>query len=215
MLEHEANPAIQAAALRGLGRFQGATPQRLIKHYLQSNSFRNELAQAAIDAIRRQRDPRYRDVLQHVLQSREQAFTAHGLSEGLETLATISRDKRGKTPVRSFLLGYLNHPREAVRVGAARALGELGDPAAIASLETLAIEDGPPDRLSRAATEALQRLQQQTPLAPEEVTALRQEVTDLKSQNAQLRKQFDELKARLEAQPSAVKEPASPPAKSP
>lgn len=215
VLAREANPAIQAAAIRGLGRFQGDAPRARIKHYLQSQSFRNELAQAAIDAIRRQRDPRYRQVLQEVLQQREKAFTAHGFSEGLETLATISRERRNKSQVRSFLLGYLNHPREAICVGAARALGELGDPAAFASLETLAIQDGPPSRLSRAAAEALQRLQQQSPQAPEEITSLRQELTELKSQNAQLRKQFDELKARLEARPAAAKEPPSTPAPNP
>ena len=216
VLSQEANPAIGAAAIRGLGRFQSPASRRLITQYLQSSdSFRNELAEAAIDAIRQQQDPHYRRPLQQVIRSRPQAFTTAGLSSGFDALAVISRTRRDKAETREFLLSYLNHPREAIRIGAARALGELGDRAAIASLETLAIDDGPTSRISRVAREALEKLQQELPLVPREVSALRQQVTELKVQNEQLKGQLDELKSQFEARRASASEtesaPASPP----
>ncbi len=211
VLSKESNPAIQAAAIRALGKFHGPLPRRLITRFLQSESFRNELASAAVDAIRGQKDPRYGRPLRETIQQRESSFTANGLSSALTTLAEISQDNRRQDDVRRFLLGYLNHPRQAIQIGAIRALGALGDRRATAALETWAIQDGPNTRVSSAAQAALQRLQQESKPAPREVSLLRKEVTDLKQQNEQLQEQLDDLKARVEAQSRAAHpvEPAS------
>ncbi len=158
LLSTEKNPAIQSAAIRGFGQFHGEVAHRRIAQYLFSDSFRNELAAAAIDAIRQQRAPRYRKPLRQALQQRASVFTARGLSAGLRTLALISRPHRDRIAVRGLLLSYLNHPREALRIGAIRALGELRDPAARANLEALAVKDGPASRVSSAARAALEKL---------------------------------------------------------
>ncbi len=198
ILTTENNPAIQAEAIRALGRFHGDQSSLLIQQYLRSESFRNELADAAIEAIGMQNAPQYRGELREVLSAREQAFTSRGLGAGLATLARISRDQENKDQERQFISGYLNHPKEQIRIAAVRALGTLGDRATMAVLEPLARDDRG-DRLAAAAKEALESLQQEAPLVPEELVELRKLASQIKEDNEQLRKDVDELKKQLEA----------------
>jgi aminopeptidase N len=207
VLAVEANPAIQAAAIRALGKYHGEVPHRLITRHLERESFRNELANAAIDAIGQQRNARYCRVLMDTIKEREADFTANGLNDALMTLAEISRNHRRQGEVRQMLLGYVNHPRQTIQIGAVRALGALGDRRAAAVLETLVIQDGPDSRLTSAARASLQKLQDESRFAPREVSLLRKEVTELKQQNEQLQRQLTDLTTRVEAQ-SQSEQPA-------
>jgi aminopeptidase N len=117
ILETESNPLIKAAAIKSLGRFHGDSSRRLIKKYLISDSFRNELAVAAISAIRQQNEPGYKDVLIDTLKQYESRFTSRGLSQGLAALAHVSQWQDDKEDVRQFLSAYVNHPMTTIRAG--------------------------------------------------------------------------------------------------
>jgi aminopeptidase N len=199
VLASEKNPAILAAAIRGLGQFGGDRSRALIAQYLRRPSFRNELAEAAVAAIQLQHDPAYRGELLKVLPERERDFTSRGLAQAMSTLARITQAEDDKTEVLELVRQYLSHPNEAVRLGAIRALGALGDARATTTLEALAGQDSA-DRATPVAKAALEQLQKRTPLVPAEVSELRKAVGELRQQNEQLQREVDELKAKRKAE---------------
>ncbi len=199
VLESEGNPAIAAVAIKAFGRYSDKKSRALTAKYLTSDSFRNELADAAIEAVRMRRDARDGGKLMKAIQEREEAFTSRGLSAAFRALATVRRSKKKRHEEREFLTVFLNHPKERIRVGAIQALGDLGDRSAIAVLEPLVVDDGPPSRVAEAAKAALKRIQSESNSAPAEVVELRKAITDLKEDNEKLRREFDELKKKLES----------------
>ena len=82
-------------------------------------------------------------------------------------------------------------------MGAIRGLGALGDPAAIAPLQTVA--DGPKDELeTKAAVKAVGDLRDGRKPSVE-LRAVRDSISDLQRENRDLRKELDEIKKKLEA----------------
>ena len=118
-------------------------------------------------------------------------------AQALDTLAYLARDEDDKTEVREFLTGYVNHADRNIRAGAIRALGTLGDPKAIAIIQTFA-RDEPRDGVERAAKNALARLREQKKLVPEEIIELRKTVDDLKKDTKKLTDELEEVKKRLD-----------------
>lgn len=194
----EHNPEIKADAIQALGRFHGQPAQGAIRAFLYSNSFRNQLADAAVSAIRMQDDDVYIEDLMVALERRGDRFTSFGLGRALDTLARIARKQDDRDEVRQFIAAYLNNPKETLRIAAIGALAELGDIKAAAILEPLA--SGPQeDRLADAARDALGQLRQTAPLAPRELVELREAVAELHKSNRTMRESVDELRAQLEA----------------
>jgi aminopeptidase N len=155
------------------------------------------LAEAAVDAIRSQRDPAYLEVLLNVLSEREGDLTTSGFSSGLHALAVLAADEEDKTAYREFLLRHVNHLKRGVQLAAIRALGTLGDPQSIAVLATFAAGSQESPR-TQAAEEAIRRLREGRPQAAE-VSTLRNEVMALQKQNRELKQQFEETVKRIEA----------------
>lgn len=198
VLKEEKNPAIVAAAVTNLGRYHDKDTRRLIIKYLRSVSYRNQLADAAVRAIRMLDDARYISPLQRILAEREQQFMSWRFVQALDTLAHIARNEEDKTQVRNFLADYANHPKEWIQMGAIRALGTLGDPKAIPIVETFAVDE-PKDRPQRFAKRALEQLQQRKQLVPEEIIQLRKTVDDLRKEADKLKDDLEDIKKRLEA----------------
>ncbi len=193
--QSELNPAIVASAIERLGRFHGKRSRKLLKKFLDSTSFRNELADAAISAIRQQNDVAYRKPLMATLKKRESHFTSQGFGRGLTTLAHIARDEESKDQVREYLTGHLNHAKPAIRRSAISALGTLQDAKSIPVLESLS-NGNSDDRTSRAAEDALNTLRANKPAVPAELVELRKVVAEIKKSNEELRKDIDDLKNR-------------------
>lgn len=200
ILAEERNPAIQAAAIKALGRFHGFETRKLLVKYLGSESFGNELALAAISAIRQLKDADYGDDLMATLTEHASRFDSRGVAQGLESLADVTTTSDSKDSVREFLLGYLNHPQITVRASAIRALGTLGDPKAISVLETVA-ESGD-KRIADAATQSLAKLRESKPAAPLEVIELRKELAGLKKETEKLQTELKEVQGQLKARDS-------------
>ena len=191
------NPAIIAEATRGLGKYRSSRALSIVEQQLSSDSFRNEQAVAAMEAIGKQQHAGARDALVRTLANRGAEFNSVGIGTGLKELASISReltDPESRGLVEQFVRGYVEHPNRQVKIAAVEALGELGDARSQAVLEALTTDE-PRDAVAKAAERALKRLQSDAPKAPEELTELRDLVTELADETRKLRTEVDELKA--------------------
>ena len=198
ILKDEKNPEISATAIRNLGRYHQKDTQDLLIDYLNSDSFRNRLASAAIGAIRMLDEPSFISPLMKTLSEDEQKFSSWGFSRALDSLAYISRKEDDKTEVRNFLIGYVNHPRQRIQVGAIRALGTLEDPKAIPIVETFAVDE-PDNEVERSANSALKELQEHKQLVPEEIVQMRETVDKLRKETDLLKDDLEDIKKRLDA----------------
>jgi aminopeptidase N len=207
-LDSEKNPAILAAAIRNLACYASPETRQLLLQFLESNSYRNEVADAAIAAMRSQDDPAFLPTLLEALSKREADFTSSGFGQGLETLAYLARSEEKKDPARQFLLRHLNDKKRTVQLAAINALGTLGDTKAVAALQTFATAaKGAPEQT--AAERAVAQLRAgRKPV--DDFKNLRQEVLDLQKANRDLRKDVDDIKKKLDA---AASNPAPPPRK--
>jgi len=203
VLATEKNPDIVTEAIRNIGRYHAPQTRQAILKYLRSDSYRNTLASAALRAIRTLDDAAFIPEVIETLSENEARFTSRGFAGGLETLARIARDEDDKTEVREFLLGYVNHPKQTVQLGAISALGALGDPQAIPVIETFC-GDEPYDRIERRAKSALEALRQKEDLVPGEIVELRKIVDDLKKQTEKLKRELEDLKKQAKAKAEAT-----------
>ena len=202
-VQNEKNPDIVAAALRSIGAYAKPEGRETLLKFLDSDSFRNELADAAIGGTKLQDDPAYITPLRESLSKRESAFTTRGFAQGLQTLAYLDRNEEKKSSVREFLVARVNDKKERVQLAALTALGVLDDPAALAVLETFAgASKDSPERT--AAEQSVAKLRAGRKPA-DDLKSLRQEVLDLQKANRDLRKDLDALKKKLNAT-----EPTSP-----
>ena len=207
LIRTEDNPLIKGSAIRGLGKFNGEESRKGILEYLNSRSFRNQLADSAISAIDQQNDPAYKKQLMKTLRKNEQRFTTRGFGRGLETLAKISKTEKKKKDVREFLSGYVNHPKKGVRMSAMRGLGALGDPLAMPVLQSFTSSND--QQISRAASDAINKLRDMKPSAPREVIELRKEVAELKKSSEKLEKALEEIRDQLKAKNETPKADAA------
>jgi len=94
-------------------------------------------------------------------------------------------------------LRYVNHRKRSVQLAAINALGTLGDPKAIAVLETFATarKESPERDAADRAIASLRSAKKPS----DEWRDLRNEVLDVKKENRELKKQIEELKKRTDA----------------
>ncbi len=197
VLGNEQNPAIVADALRNLAAYDQPEVHATLIKYLNSESFHEDLAGAAIGAIRAQDDPAYLVPLLQTLAKRENEMPARIFAQGLGTVAYLARNEEKKDGVREFLIGQVNSLKKNTRLRAIEALGTLGDSKAIAMLETFATAAlVSPERT--AAEQALTALRAaRKPV--DDFKNLRAEVLDLQKADRNLRRDLDELKKKMEA----------------
>ncbi len=195
-LASEKNPLIVATTLRGLSGYAKPEVREQLLKLLNSESYQNELANAAISGMRLQDDPVYIAPLMETLSKREADFTSRGLAQGLGALAYLARNEEKKDNVCEFLTGHLNDKKKNVQLAAIYALGTLNDAKAIAVLEkfTVASKDTPE---RGAAEQAVINLRGRREPA-DDFKNLRQEVLDLQKDNRELRKTLDDLKKKVE-----------------
>jgi HEAT repeat protein len=200
MLAVEMFPDIQVLAIQDLGTYAGPDTRALLLQYLNSTSYRNGLAEAAIRGLRAQDDPSSIDPLRDNLRQREADYTSDGFVQGLSALAYLDRDEKDKTAVREFLLGYVNHRKERVRLGAINALGALADPVALPALEKFALarRTSPEQRAAASAIQNIENFRKTT----EGLADLRKEFLDLQKEDQALRKDFDSLEKKVDARAS-------------
>jgi len=194
----EKNPDIQAEAIEGLGAYPNAEVRETLLKFLNSTSYRNTLAVAAVRAIRTANDPSYIEPLHKNLKESEAAYTSRGFASALDTLALLARNRDQHVDgVREFLVSYLNDARRPVRIGALTALGTLEDQRAVPVLTKFSSASiGGSEQ--RAATNALRRIIT-SQRAVEGLGELRTTVLELQKENTQLKQDFKSLERKLDA----------------
>lgn len=214
LLENERNPAILASAIRGLAGYSHSEVPAVLLRFLNTDSYRNSLSDAAIAALRSQDDPAFIPPLLDTLSTNQARFTSHGFAQGLSAVAYLARHQEVPDREREFLLSWVNDPRRTVQAGALTALGTLGDPKAIPVLEKF-VSTPSESHAQRVAEAAINRLREGRKPA-DDLRNLRQEVQELQKTNRDLRREFDELKAKVEqdqkAGPTSAAKPEPPPA---
>ncbi|MCA9229006.1 MAG: M1 family metallopeptidase [Planctomycetales bacterium] len=194
----ERNPAVVGSAIRSLGKHREADAEQAVATMLESNSFRNELVDAAIDALGKNEDPSQRAAIMNTLRARGDELTSGGMANGLRVLAKTSQgleaDAAGRVEVEQFLREYVEHPKTPIRLAAIESLGTLADSRSVELLESLA-RDTSGDRTAEAASEALKKLREKKSTVPKELTELHKQVESLREASEKLRQEFDEFKA--------------------
>ena len=211
-LSTEKHADVVATLIETLAPYASPATSTLLLRYLETDSYQNELAGAAIRTMRTQDSPAYVAPLLQTLQQREQAFTSHGFAQALGTLAYLARREDHPDAVREFLARQVNHPRRTVQRAALAALGELGDPQAIAVLGPFAraAKDSPERQAAEMSIAALRAAKKPA----DDLRDLRQEVLDLQKEDRTLRRELDDLRKRLDKLgPPNVAAPAREPKK--
>ncbi|MGI9456952.1 MAG: M1 family aminopeptidase, partial [Aeoliella sp.] len=142
VIDNDSNPAIVAEAVRAIGKYSQDDARGRIETALGTESFGNQIAAAAVVALGQSGDTALRGRLLNLLKSERQSFDSRDYGNGLEVLAKLWREADDKAPARSWIEQCLRDPARKVRIGAIEALGELGDPQAIAALQAHANREG-------------------------------------------------------------------------
>lgn len=195
-LETERNPDVQRPSIRALAAYASPDTKAILLRLLATDSFRNTVADAAIDAMRGQDDPAYIAPILATLRTREAAFTTDGFSTALQALGWLARHQENRDEVRTFLASKLDHPKPSVRQAVIDALGTLGDPKALATIETFT-RGGKESPERRAAEAAVGKLRASKRPA-DDLRDLRDEVLALQKQNRELKSDLDGLRKKFE-----------------
>ncbi len=193
------NPGIAATALRALGPYQTDAVRAVLLKAVQTPSFRERLAEAALAAIKAQDDPALVTPLIAALRLRAPQLPSASLGLGLETLGTLARNELNKDDAREYLLSYLNAPKESIRIAAINALGNLEEPRAISVLETFSTAS-----TFRAEKDPAQKALEKIRAArrtSDELKGLRDEVMSLQDARRELRQDLEKLRKQVEAKP--------------
>ena len=195
----EANPAIAAAAIGGLDKYQGRDVSRALRQALAVRTLDNEQAIAALRAIGRRRSTAMRENVISALEHHAKESNSEAVRAALNTLARISDRPKGREAVYDVIAKFVQHPRRAFQIAAVRALGRLGDRRAQTILKPLA---GRPhrDRLASAAAEALEQIEKESPTAPKEIASLRSEIRKMREELDELQEEVEDVEAKADAE---------------
>ena len=196
-LANEKNPSIRARAIGGLPGHDDKASRALIDEALDSTSFRHQLADAAVSALRKQDNPANLAKVRNALENDGTKFTTRGYANALGALGHLARNQKKKAATRKFLVDHVNNPKQRIALAAIGALGQLGDPKALAVLEkfTGGAENDP---ARKAAEQAIEKMRAARKPA-DDYKNLRKEVTSLKQANSKLTKELVDLKKRFDA----------------
>jgi len=198
----EKNPAIVETAIKGLGSYNLKPVDDILRKYLDSESYQQRLANAAIFSVRAHEDPAFVPVLEDILKKRKDDFRSQDFASALDALAYIDRNEKPRDDARNFIVRYVNDKCERIQIGAIRALGVLGDQEANPILETFA----------SSSKGSLQKIEADTSLSlirwnnkqSDNVREVRKEVLDLKKTCREQKSELDEIKKSLEAYQNAI-----------
>lgn len=196
VLQREKNPDIQAAALRSLGAYSRPETRSLLLSYLETNSYRGVLSQAAMEAMRQQADPTYVPALLQAMKAKPGGWPTSVFVRGLEILGSLGKLQDKKEEVRDFLAGHLDAPMDRVQLGAIRALGQLGDPSAMAMLSKFTdLPKSNPIRMEADQALAELRTQRKPTL---DLGDLRDQLLSVQQENKDLKRDLETLRKKVE-----------------
>lgn len=195
-VDQESNPGIKTAIIRALGKYEAPGLSDDLIRWLHESSYHDEIASAAIAAMKTQDTAIYTDALRAFLNQKGSGLRRRPLASAFDSLAFLARDLDEKAAIREDLLQYINDSRERVRIAAIRALGVLRDPRAKGPLVALSQQSDNPS-ISEAARDALNALGSEP--EPRQAAAARRETLDLQDQLREMNQQLDKLRSKVES----------------
>lgn len=205
----EKNPAILAAIITTWGARPGeAAVTAELKKYLAGSSYHGELESAAIKAFRALDDEASVPAILARLQ-KPHDIDGHRITSVFDALAFLARRPThpDRDAVRDYLVAGLTDPRSAWRIAAAKALGTLRDPKALAVLEPLlALESKPSGAFRDAASKSVQSINTSIE-APLELKKLWDRLQQLQKKTDDQQKEIETLQKKSQAanSPKAAK----------
>ena len=202
----EKNPDIVSDALGAVGKFLQEDAQPVLLAALDRESYRHRIAAAAVQGLKAQGDETVVAPLREHLQKNEARFTSPDFGRGLDSLAYLARDQKDETRevTRRFIAGYLDHPKETLRRSAISALGTLEDPRSLGALKTFVEAGNPGLPESKAAEEAIRKLNGEKGQAAE-VTDLRRELLELQKELKTVKDGLETVKKQVKPEPAKAK----------
>ncbi len=193
----EKNPGILAAIIKSWGTRPGdKTVADALAAQLNSQSYTNFLASSAISAYRAQDEASAVPAILKKLQAEPLEFRTRDYANALDAVAFLARKQDNREEVRAFLVGHLTSPKEELRTGAAKALGTLKDPKALAVLQAMLPGAGPyGDPVREAASKSVQTLQAEL-TGSAELKNLWDQVQQLQKKTEAMEKQLEEAKKK-------------------
>ena len=195
VVETEKNPAVSAAAIKGLGRYSGEEVEQRLLAALETDTFGQRTMMAAVSAIGDHKSPEFGEKLMGAIEQRERELSSWQMSRALRVLSELEYPRKRRAAVREFVGSYLEHPKTGIQVAAVRALGELGNKASARVLNALA-NSSRQDRVVDAAKEAAKKIDQRTST---KVTDLKDSLNKLRERQEELEDQIDDLQAMVAA----------------
>lgn len=207
MVQSEKNPDILASIIESWGARPGdkAVAEALRKR-LGGTSYHHTVEMAAIRALRAQDDE---SAVADVLAKLQTLNDLRGWDVGsaFDALAFLARrpTSTNRNEVRAFLSSKLSDPRSSWRIGAAKALGTLRDPKALAVLEPLLRgDDDRIDPMREAAAKSVQSIRASLE-SPADLKKLWDRVQQLQKQAEEQQKEIETLQKKEQATTPAKK----------
>lgn len=194
VLSQEKNPDLVRAALQNLGKYSLEEIQESVLYFLKSNSFRQMLAEASMDAIYTNTNPVFLDPLFEMLQQREKELPAGVFAKGLKTLGVLACQRDPSEKIFHYLLRYLKSPRKSIQIACFEAFGELKNPRAIPILRSFHSE-GQDEGLRNAIDQSIKKIQDPMNTATD-LNEIRNTLIKLEKANEDLRKELEQLKQK-------------------
>ena len=193
----EKNPEVLASIIKTWAQRPGdpAISTTLLKH-LDSSTYWNPVATAAIATLRAQDETTAVPAILARLRKSPLEFDTWDFASGLETLAFLARDEKHpqRNEVFTYLMQHLSHPKETLRVAAAKSFGTLRDPRALAWLAPLTSVSKPfKDPVRDAAEKSIAAL--------EAAQAPAQQLKDVWTRLQELQKKSEDLQRQLDKMP--------------
>ncbi len=216
--QRERNPLVLAAIIRTWGGRPGdAEVSAALRKFLAVKSHQNTVAAAAVAALRAQDDGAAVPEMLRQFGQILQELTAREKAQAFDALAFLARSEKhpNRDEVLAFLARQLSSPESEIRAAAAKSLGTLRNPKALALLQPLAAVDKPwRDAVRPAAERSIQQLEAEQ-AKPQELRDVWTKMQDLQRKAEELEKQIEKLtkKAAPEKLDAAEKAKPQPPAK--
>ncbi len=216
--QREKNPLVLAAIIRTWGGRPGDSDvSAALRKFLAVKNHQNTVAAAAIAALRAQDDGAAVPEMLRQFGQILQELTAREKAQVFDALAFLARGEKhpNRDEVLAFLARQLSSPESEIRAAAARSLGTLRNPKALALLQPLAAVDKPwRDAVRPAAERSIQQLEAEQ-AKPQELKDVWTKMQDLQRKAEELEKQIEKLtkKAAPEKPDAAEKAKPQPPAK--
>ena len=206
----EKNPGVLSAIIRTWGARAGDEEvSGALRKFLATTSYHNEVAAAAIAALRAQDDGSAVPVILREFGRIAQEFDAREKEQAFEALAFLARDARhpSRDEVLALLAQQLGHDDEKIRAAAVKSLGTLRNPKALALLHPLIAVAKPYNDPVRAAVEKSIQVLEAEQAKPQEFKDVWTKMQELQKKTEELEKQLEKLGKKSTPEKPAAEPP--------